>query len=85
MMAAKPPPISTPAFTEFGTKCTILPPIPVIPNTRKIRPRINCIAISAWVRSGPISYPSVRKAVMMGMAGVIHPGTTGSPSNTCRL
>ena len=53
--AAIPPPIKTPALTAFGTTFTILPPKPVIPNTKKISPRHICTAIKACVRSAPIT------------------------------
>jgi len=55
MTEARPPPISTPAFTELGTMSMTLEPMPVMPNTRKMIPTSICRAIRAWVRSGPMA------------------------------
>ena len=40
------------------------------------------LMIIAWILSSPIGKPS-RNTMVRGSVGVIHPGTTGSPSRLC--
>ena len=84
MIAEKPAPRRIPDLIAFGIAPMILLARPVIPMKRKISPTTSCKAIMVWTRSGPCSV-SVKKAVTSGIAGVIHPGTTGSPNREWRL
>ena len=68
-----------PPFTDAGTAWTNLSASFEIPINKKTSPTSSCSAIIAWIRSCPIGNPS-RKTIVNGSVGVIHPGTTGSPS-----
>ena len=74
---------------ENGLNVLIIAPMillasPVTPIKRKMIPTMSCRAIRLCVLAGPCS-DRVRNAVTSGMAGVIQPGTTGSPSIACIL
>ena len=61
----------------------ILPAIPVRPRIMEKIPRVISNATSACILACPSG--NVRQyAISSGIAGVIHPGTTGSPNNVCQ-
>lgn len=54
-----------------------------LPRKSEKMPSVNWKAISEWTRSGP-SGNCMQYAMISGMAGVIQPGTHGSPSRWCK-
>ena len=84
IIAAIPAPIMMPDFSELGITLTSLEPQRVTPRIRKIKVTSICSANSALIASGPGSKP-FRYSSTTGIAGVIQPGTNGTPSREGRI
>ena len=78
IMAAMPAPMMMPHLSELGISVTSLSPRPVMPSTRKMTQTSICSATIALTASGPGS-KFCKYSSTTGMAGVIQPGTSGTP------
>ena len=74
-----PAPMMMPLLSELGITVTSLSPSPVRPRNRKMMKTSTCSANIALTASGPGSKPC-RNSNTTGIAGVIQPGTSGTPS-----